>query len=251
MAKTILGDTIDIHSGGEDLQFPHHENEIAQSETANGKTFANYWLHNGMINVDNEKMSKSKGNFFTIREVSKEYDLEVLRYFLLTCHYRSPINFSHEVMDQCKASLERMYNAKEKLEKLIENANSGSLDEEVKELVDAEVKYFEDAMEDDINTADALTAIFNIVKIINTKVDDSSKETLEYVRDSLNKLSKVLGILERKEEGLSPEEEALFNERLEARKNKDYAKSDELRDKLLAMGIEVKDSREGTTWKRI
>ena len=154
-------------------------------------------------------------------------------------------------MDQCKASLERMYNAKEKLEKLIENANLGSLDEEVKELVDAEVKYFEDAMEDDINTADALTAIFNIVKIINTKVDDSSKETLEYVRDSLNKLSKVLGILERKEEGLSPEEEALFNERLEARKNKDYAKSDELRDKLLAMGIEVKDSREGTTWKRI
>ncbi len=154
-------------------------------------------------------------------------------------------------MDQCKASLERMYNAKEKLEKLIENANSGSLDEEVKELVDVEVKYFEDAMEDDINTADALTAIFNIVKIINTKVDESSKETLEYVRDSLNKLSKVLGILERKEEGLSPEEEALFNERLEARKNKDYAKSDELRDKLLAMGIEVKDSREGTTWKRI
>ncbi len=251
MAKTILGDTIDIHSGGEDLQFPHHENEIAQSETANDKTFANYWLHNGMINVDNEKMSKSRGNFFTIREVSKEYDLEILRYFLLTCHYRSPINFSHEVMEQCKASLERMYNGKEKLEKLIETAKSGSLDEEVKALVDAEVKYFEDAMENDINTADALTAIFNIIKIINTKVDDSSKETLEYVRDNLNKTSKVLGILERKEEGLSPEEEALFNERLEARKNKDYAKSDELRDKLLEMGIEVKDSREGTTWKRI
>ena len=146
MAKTILGDTIDIHSGGEDLQFPHHENEIAQSETANDKTFANYWLHNGMINVDNEKMSKSRGNFFTIREVSKEYDLEILRYFLLTCHYRSPINFSHEVMEQCKASLERMYNGKEKLEKLIETAKSGSLDEEVKALVDAEVKYFEDAM---------------------------------------------------------------------------------------------------------
>ncbi len=252
MAKTLLGDTIDIHSGGEDLQFPHHENEIAQSETCNGVPFARYWLHNGMITVDNEKMSKSKGNFFTIREVSEEFELEVLRYFLLTAHYRNPINFSRDIMDQCKNSLQRIYNAKEELESLMENAKDGVESKDLQEKLEEERKFFEASMEDDINTADALTAIFNIVKIINTDLNESSsKEDLLLAQKYLMKLAKVLGILEREKEDIDSEVENLIREREDARKNKDFAKADQIRDKLKEMGIEIKDSRNGTKWTRI
>ena len=252
MAKTLLGDTIDIHSGGEDLQFPHHENEIAQSETCNGVPFARFWLHNGMITVENEKMSKSKGNFFTIREVSKEFDLEVLRYFLLTANYRNPINFSRDIMDQCKNALQRIYNAKEELENLMKDAKEGIESKNLKEKLEEERKFFEASMEDDINTADALTAIFNIVKIINTDLNEnSSKEDLLLAQNYLMKLTKVLGILEMEKEDIDSEVENLIKEREDARKNKDFAKADQIRDKLKEMGIEIKDSRNGTKWTRI
>ena len=256
MAKTILGDTIDIHSGGEDLQFPHHENEIAQSETCNGVPFARYWLHNGMITVNNEKMSKSKGNFFTVREISEEYDLEVLRFFLLTTHYRSPINFSREVMDQAKNSLERMYNAKKKLEELLELTEEREYSESDREYLqkinENSKEMFIRSMDDDINTADAITAIFNLVKEINTGLNETSNKKV--VQDSMNmlmELSKVLGILNKEEEGIDEEIENLIKEREEARKNRDFARADEIRDLLLEKNIEIKDTRNGTQWKRI
>ena len=256
MAKTILGETIDIHSGGEDLQFPHHENEIAQSEACNGVTFANYWLHNGMITVNNEKMSKSKGNFFTVREISQEFDLEVLRFFLLSAHYRSPINFSREVMEQTKNSLERIYNAKTKLEELVlltkESEYSGEDKEYLEKLEKNSKEMFINSMDDDLNTADAITAIFNLVKEVNTNLNEESNKKI--VVDSLNmlmELSNVLGILTMEEEGIDEEIEALIKEREDARKNKDFARSDEIRDLLLEKNIEIKDTRTGTKWKRI
>ena len=255
MAKTLLGDTIDIHSGGEDLQFPHHENEIAQSETCNDKPFARFWLHNGMITVDNEKMSKSLGNFFTVRDISKEFDLEILRFFLISTHYRSPINFSRQIMQQMKQSLERIYNAKWKLEELQEKATDKDLseeDKEYKELIDKEVKYFEDSMDDDLNTADAITAVFNIVKHSNSKLDENSnKKIIDYSLDTLKKLTKVLGIMEKAEDNLDEEVEKLIEERQEARKNKDFKRADEIRDLLLEKGVQIKDTRDGTTWKKI
>lgn len=255
MSKTLLGDTIDIHTGGEDLQFPHHENEIAQSETCNGVPFANYWLHNGMITVDNEKMSKSKGNFFTVREISEEFDLEILRFFLLTTQYRSPINFSREVMEQTKNSSERLYNAKYKLEDAIEKTSVEKMSEDEKELFksfDSHVEKFENAMDDDLNTADAITAIFDLVKDINLHLDEtSSKEILEKSLALLKKLTKVLGIMEKEQEEISEDVEKLIKERNDARKNKDFARADEIRDELKDMGIEIKDTRSGTTWKRI
>lgn len=256
MAKSILGDTIDIHSGGEDLQFPHHENEIAQSETCNEVPFANYWLHNGMITVNNEKMSKSKNNFFTVREISEEYDLEVLRFFLLTAHYRSPINFSREVMDQSKNSLERMYNAKDKLEELLKLTEEREYSEEDKaylsNLEKESKEMFINSMDDDLNTADAITAIFNLVKLVNTNLDEKSNKKI--VKDSLDmlmKLSKVLGILNKEEENIDEEVEKLIQERQDARKNKDFARADEIRDILLSMNIAIEDTRTGTKWKRI
>ena len=255
MAKTLLGDTIDIHSGGEDLQFPHHENEIAQSETCNDKPFARFWLHNGMITVDNEKMSKSLGNFFTVRDISKEFDLEILRFFLISTHYRSPINFSRQIMQQMKQSLERIYNAKWRLEELQEKTTDKDLseeDKEYKELIDKEVKYFEDSMDDDLNTADAITAIFNIVKHSNSKLDENSnKKIIDYSLDTLKKLTKVLGIMEKAEDNLDEEVEKLIEERQEARKNKDFKRADEIRDLLLEKGVQIKDTRDGTTWKKI
>lgn len=255
MSKTLLGDTIDIHTGGEDLQFPHHENEIAQSETCNGVPFANYWLHNGMITVDNEKMSKSKGNFFTVREISEEFDLEILRFFLLTTQYRSPINFSREVMEQTKNSSERLYNAKYKLEDAIEKTSVEKMSEDEKELFksfDSHVEKFENAMDDDLNTADAITAIFDLVKDINLHLDEtSSKEILENSLALLKKLTKVLGIMEKEQGEISEDVEKLIKERNDARKNKDFARADEIRDELKDMGIEIKDTRSGTTWKRI
>lgn len=256
MAKTILGDTIDIHSGGEDLQFPHHENEVAQSETCNGVPFANYWLHNGMITVNNEKMSKSKNNFFTVREISEEFDLEVLRFFLLSAHYRSPINFSREVMEQSKNSLERIYNAKKKLEELLEITEEREYSDEDKEYIDLinkeAKKMFIDSMDDDINTADAITAVFNLVKAVNTNLSEKSNKKI--IQDSFNmlvELTDVLGILHRKEEDLDEEIENLIEERNEARKNRNFARADEIRDLLLSKNIAIEDTRTGTKWKRI
>ena len=255
MAKTLIGDNIDIHTGGEDLQFPHHENEIAQSETCNGVPFANYWLHNGMITVDNEKMSKSKGNFFTVREIADEFDLEVLRFFLLTTQYRSPINFSREVMEQTKNSSKRLYNAKYKLEDAIEKSSVDKITDEEEKLYksfDKHIEKFESAMDDDLNTADAITAIFDLVKDINLNLDESnSKEMLEKTLELLKKLTRVLGIMEGEREEISEDIEGLITERNAARKNKDFAKADEIRDKLKEMGIEIEDTRSGTTWKRI
>lgn len=255
MAKTLIGDNIDIHTGGEDLQFPHHENEIAQSETCNGVPFANYWLHNGMITVDNEKMSKSKGNFFTVREIADEFDLEVLRFFLLTTQYRSPINFSREVMEQTNNSSKRLYNAKYKLEDAIEKSTLEKITDEEEKLFksfDKHIEKFENAMDDDLNTADAITAIFDLVKDINLNLDESnSKEMLEKTLELLKKLTRVLGIMEGEREEISEDIEGLIAERNAARKNKDFAKADEIRDKLKEMGIEIEDTRSGTTWKRI
>ena len=255
MAKTLIGDNIDIHTGGEDLQFPHHENEIAQSETCNGVPFANYWLHNGMITVDNEKMSKSKGNFFTVREIAEEFDLEVLRFFLLTTQYRSPINFSREVMEQTKNSSKRLYNAKYKLEDAIEKSTVEKITDEEEKLFksfDKHIEKFESAMDDDLNTADAITAIFDLVKDINLNLDENnSKEMLEKTLELLKKLTRVLGIMEGEREEISEDIEGLIKERNDARKNKDFAKADEIRDKLKEMGIEIEDTRSGTTWKRI
>ena len=255
MAKTILGDTIDIHAGGEDLQFPHHENEIAQSETLTDKTFARYWLHNSMINVNNEKMSKSLGNFFTVRDISKLYDLEVLRYFLLTSHYRSPLNFTKEVMDACKNSLDRIYNAKYKLEDLLKTAEDREMSKEEEILwqqIEEVEEEFVKAMDDDLNTADGLTAIFNLVKEINVDIDEkSSKELVKRALDLLLTLSNVMGLLHKERESLEDEVLDLIEKRNKARKNKDFATADKIRDQLLEMGIEIKDQRGGTTWRKI
>ncbi len=252
MADSILGETIDIHAGGVDLQFPHHENEIAQSETLHDKTFANYWMHNGFITVDEEKMSKSLGNFFTVREISEKYDLEVLRFFLISAHYRMPVNFSDAVMEQSRAGLERIYNAKYKLEDLLKVAEDkesiGFDNTTVKR-----VKEFEKAMDDDLNTADAVSVIFELVKDINTNLDENSpKADIMYAYNTLNNLTKVLGILNKKREELDDDEILkLIDDREEARKNKDYKKADEIRDKLLDMGIKLEDTRDGVKYRRI
>lgn len=255
MAKSILGDTIDIHSGGEDLQFPHHENEIAQSETLNEKPFANYWLHNGMITVDNQKMSKSLGNFFTIKEVAKEYDLEVLRFFLLSAQYRSPINFSRDVMDQNMSGLERLYNGKKNLEYLLDKTSENEINEEGKATIKGIDKFRDEfvlAMEDDLNTADAVSSLFDLTKYINSNLNEqSSREVVEYAYNTLNELAKVLGILSKKDEILEEEILELIEKRSEARKNKDYKLSDEIRDSLKDKGILLEDTAEGVKWKRI
>ncbi len=255
MAKSILGETIDIHSGGEDLQFPHHENEIAQSETLNEKPFANYWLHNGMITVDNQKMSKSLGNFFTVKEVTKEYELEVLRFFLLSAHYRSPINFSRDVMEQTKNGLERLYNGKKHLEYLLDKAVDGELNEEEEKMVEDLDKYknqFVEAMEDDLNTADAIASLFELIKYTNSNFNESAKKDLiQYSSKLLTELSKVLGILTKKDEILEGEILDLIEKRSEARKNKDYKLSDEIRDVLKEKGIVLEDTADGVKWKRI
>ena len=255
MSKKYLGEEIDIHAGGEDLIFPHHENEIAQSECCNGKIFARYWLHNGFLNVDNRKMSKSLGNFFTVREIGEKYDLQVLRFFMLSAHYRSPLNFSAEIMESSKNALERILTAVETLTHLSETAASGMTAEEEKaceEMKQFRAK-FEEAMDDDLNTADAVSAVFELVKFANTNASaDSSKEFVETLKKEISELCDILGIItEKKADSLEAEVEALIAERQAARKAKDFAKADEIRDKLLAMGIQLKDTREGVQWKRI
>ena len=255
MSKRYLGDTIDIHAGGEDLIFPHHENEIAQSEAANGVPFAHYWMHNAFLNINNKKMSKSLGNFFTVREISEKYDLQVLRFFMLTAHYRNPLNFSAELMESAKAGLDRILTGAERLKDLIEQSDETDLSSAEMAGLQEREKFttrFEKAMDDDFNTADAITAIFDFVKFLNTNTDEnSSKAYLTGLHDSLWRLADVLGlILDREEENLDDEIEELIQERQDARKNKDFAKADEIRDKLLAMGIVLEDTREGVKWKR-
>ena len=255
MSKKYLGEQIDIHAGGEDLIFPHHENEIAQSEAANGKPFAKYWMHNGFLNIDNRKMSKSLGNFFTVREISEKYDLQVLRFFMLSAHYRSPLNFSAELMEAAGNGLERIVTSSGNLKFLMENAGTDRMTEAETELfaqTDRFKENFEKAMEDDFNTADAIAAIFDFVKFINTNTDgNSSKEYLEKLHDRLATLADVLGIIvDRDEEMLDEEIEALIEERQTARKNRDFARADQIREELLAKGIVLEDTREGVKWRR-
>ena len=255
MSRKYLGEQIDIHAGGEDLIFPHHENEIAQSEAANGKEFARYWMHNAFLNIDNRKMSKSLGNFRTVREISEQYDLQVLRFFMLNAHYRSPLNFSADLMESSKNALERITEAAGRLKDRKEKASAVELTEaEKKLLAEAEgyVKKFEEAMEDDFNTADALAAVFELVKFANTNVtEESSAAFAEGILEILVKLCDVLGLAAvKKEEILDKEIEDLIAERQEARKAKNFARADEIRDELLAKGIILKDTREGVKWKR-
>ena len=255
MSKKYLGEEIDIHAGGEDLIFPHHENEIAQSECCYGKIFARYWMHNGFLNIDNRKMSKSLGNFRTVRQIGEQYDLQVLRFFMLNAHYRSPLNFSADLMEAAKNSLERILEAAGKLSDRKDNGAAENItEEELALLKEAEgfVTKFEAAMDDDFNTADALAAIFELVKFANTNVDEnSSREFAGGLYEELFKLSDVLGLkIEKKEEILDKEIEDLIQERQAARKAKDFKRADEIRDELLKKGIILKDTREGVKWQR-
>ncbi len=255
MSKKYLGEEIDIHAGGEDLIFPHHENEIAQSECCNGKIFARYWLHNAFLNIDNRKMSKSLGNFFTVREISEKYDLQVLRFFMLSAHYRSPLNFSAELMEASKNGLERIVNAVSNLKFLEENAAVSEMTAEEKEEVSKLEEYaqkFDEAMDDDFNTADAIAVIFELVKYANTAVSgESSEEFAGKVKEQILSLGDILGlILEKEEEMLDGDIEALIEERQAARKAKNFARADEIRDILLKKGIVLKDTREGVKWER-
>lgn len=265
MSKRYLGDEIDIHAGGEDLIFPHHENEIAQSEAANGKTFARYWMHNAFLNIDNKKMSKSEGNFFTVRDISEKYDLQVLRYFMLSAQYRTPLNFSAELMEAAKNGLERIVTCAHNLTYLSEHAaapETGAAvgmdamrDDERESLNGAEqyVTRFEEAMDDDFNTADAISVVFELVKYINSHVSGlSSKGCLQAFYEMLSKLTDVLGlIVEKKEEILDEDIERLIAERQAARKEKNFARADEIRTELLEKGIVLEDTREGVKWKRV
>lgn len=255
MAKKYLGEEIDIHAGGEDLIFPHHENEIAQSECCNGKIFARYWLHNGFLNIDNKKMSKSLGNFFTVREIKDRYDLQVLRFFMLSAHYRSPLNFSAELMEASKNGLDRIVNAVDNLNYLQENAAVAELTkQEAAALseVKAFVERFDEAMDDDLNTADAISVIFELVKYANSNVTaQNSRAFIQAVKDEILELGDVLGlILEKKEEILEADIEKLIEERQAARKAKDFARADAIRGQLLDMGIVLLDTREGVKWKK-
>ena len=255
MSKKYLGESIDIHGGGEDLVFPHHENEIAQSEAVSGKQFVRYWMHNAFLNIDNIKMSKSLGNFKTVRQISEEYDLQVLRFFMLSAHYRSPLNFSREMMDGAKASLDRILTATDHLRDCLAAAAERELTaEETAELAafDALREKFEAAMDDDFNTADAISTVFEMVKRANiTVTKESAAAYIRRVKELLEKLLEVLGIhAERKEESLDARVEALIEERQTARKEKNYARADEIRAELTAMGILLEDTKEGVKWKR-
>ena len=255
MSKKYLGESIDIHAGGEDLIFPHHENEIAQSECANGKTFANYWMHNAFLNIDNRKMSKSLGNFFTVREISEKYDLQVLRLFMLSAQYRSPLNFSADLMEASKNSLERIRTAAEHQADCLKAAKEGEMTAEERQnqaAVEELVQKFETAMDDDFNTADAISAIFEIVRLSNSTISEAStKAYVSYVKETMDKLCDVLGIItEKKEEILDSEVEDLIAKRQQARKDKNFALADEIRGQLLDMGIILEDTREGVKWKR-
>jgi len=253
MSKKYLGDEIDIHAGGEDLVFPHHENEIAQSEAANGTEFAKYWMHNAFLNIDNKKMSKSAGNFFTVRDIAEKYDLQVLRFFMLSAHYRSPLNFSAELMEAAKNGLERIVTCADKLNSYLTNKNVFT--EEERQLLQESLKYnerYNEAMDDDFNTADAISVIFELVKFINTNTNEnSSKEFVEGLLKQLTTLADICGlILERKEEILDQEIEDMIAARQAARKEKNFKLADEIRDTLLQKGIVLEDTREGVKWKR-
>ena len=255
MSKKYIGDIIDIHAGGEDLIFPHHENEIAQSEAANGTEFARYWMHNGFLKINNEKMSKSLGNFFTVREIGEKYDLQVIRFFMLSAHYRSPLNFSADLVESSKNGLERIKTAYAKLQELCANGTDGDMSAQeasfVKQL-DGYVEKFEAAMDDDLNTADAISVIFELVKFANTTTTEgATKSYAKAVADKLAMLADVLGIIvEQKEDLLDDEIDALIAERQAARKEKNFARADEIRNLLLDKGIVLEDTREGVRWKR-
>ena len=254
MSKKYIGDTIDIHAGGEDLIFPHHENEIAQSEACNDEKFANYWMHNGFLNINNKKMSKSAGYFFTVREIGEKYPLQVIRFFMLSAHYRTPLNFSDTLVESAKTGLDRILTAIDLCIEMAAKEETGSLSDAEKvhfAKVEALVKKFEDAMEDDFNTADAVSAIFEIVRESNSTVKDFSADYAKKVLKVLEDLCGVLGIETTKEEEILDEEiEKLIEERQAARKNKDFARADEIRDQLLEQGIVLKDTREGVKWSR-
>ena len=255
MSKKYLGEEIDIHAGGEDLIFPHHENEIAQSEAANGKPFAKYWMHNGFLNIDNKKMSKSLGNFFTVRDISEKYDLQVLRFFMLSAHYRSPLNFSAELMEAAKNGLERIVTCVSNLNFLLESAGAQEMSsEEQEQLTQAKefVQKFDEAMDDDFNTADAVSAIFDLVKFANTCAGEgASAGFIGALKDEIVMLADICGLtVERKQEMLDEEIEALIQERQGARKAKNFARADEIRDILSDKGIILEDTREGVKWKR-
>ena len=252
MVRRYLGETIDIHCGGQDLIFPHHENEIAQSECCNGAPFANYWMHNGYINVDNVKMSKSLGNFFTVRDVAEKYGYEPIRYLMISSHYRSPINYSVDVIEQCKASLERLYTCRNNLDFALENAVDGELDNEFNDKVHGRIEQFIKAMDDDLNTADGISAVFELVRDINTAIAaGASKQTLELASKAFDELTDVLGLVyNRGKASLDEEVEALIAERIQARKDKNWAKADEIRDKIKAMGIVLEDTPQGVKWHK-
>ena len=253
MNKRFLGDTIDIHCGGQDLIFPHHENEIAQSECANGCTFSKYWMHNGYINVDNVKMSKSLGNFKTVREIANVYGYEVIRYFLISSHYRSPINYSLEIIEQCKSALERLYTCRESLDFALKNAKDIPDDEELIKKLNSHREQFITAMDDDLNTADGVAAVFELVKDINTSILDKevSKNVCQTAAAVFDELCDVLGILyNRKNNDVDSDIEALIEERQQARANKDWATADRIRDELKAKGIILKDTPQGVTWNK-
>ncbi len=255
MAKKYLADEIDIHAGGEDLIFPHHENEIAQSEAANGVPFAKYWMHNAFLNIDNKKMSKSLGNFFTVRDIAAEYDLQVLRFFMLSAHYRNPINFSRDLMEAAKNGLERIVTAVSNLKHLAENAADGEMTaEEQEKIASTKEMYdkFEQSMDDDFNTADAISAVFELVKFANSNSSsDNTKAYLEALINKITVLTDVLGLkVEKEEELLDEAVDALIAERQQARKDKNFARADQIRDELLAKGIILEDTREGVRWKR-
>ena len=250
MSKKYIGDVIDIHAGGEDLVFPHHENEIAQSEAANGTEFARYWMHNGFLKINNEKMSKSLGNFFTVREIAEKYPLQVIRFFMMSAHYRSPLNFSADLVEASKNGLERILTAVDRLKSI--SGTEGEVDKAVADEMDAFVKKYEAAMDDDLNTADAISVIFELVKYANVNVtEESTKATVELVLNTVTKLCDILGIItEKKKEILDSDIEALIEERQSARKAKNFARADEIRDQLSDMGIILEDTREGVKWKR-
>jgi cysteinyl-tRNA synthetase len=256
MSKKYIGDVIDIHAGGEDLIFPHHENEIAQSEAANGTEFSRYWMHNAFLKINNEKMSKSLGNFFTVREIGEKYPLQVIRFFMLSAHYRSPLNFSDDLVEAAKNGLERILTAYEKAADMAVKAEASELtgDEEivVARLNELVAKY-ETAMDDDLNTADAISVIFELVKLSNTTIcETSSKALCKQLADTILQLCDILGIqVHQEQELLDDEIEKLIAERQQARKDKNFARADEIRNSLLDMGIALEDTREGVKWKRV